>query len=149
MKKLLTILGVLLLLPSFASAKAAKQGLIPEQSAVFIAPMENGMDQFITAEMINQKVPVSLVLNEASADYILAGTAVKREGSHKWYNFLTGTAGMTDSVQTSISLVSKKEKKIVWAGNAGDRSVMFGIMKKGGERKTALRIVRKFKSDVF
>src|SRR5262249_4391248 len=100
-------------------------------------------------EILKQKVPMSVTTDEGKANYILTGTAVKREGSHKWYNYLTGTEGMTDSVQSSISLINKKDKTVVWGGNAGDRSFFWGILKRGGERKVALRVVRKLKVDCF
>lgn len=127
----------------------AKEGLVSKGSTIFIVPMEGGMDQFIAAEMVKQKVPVSIVLDEEGASYIITGTAVKKEGSNKWYHYLSGTAGTTDSVQSSISLIDKKNKTLVWAGSAGDRSAWWGTLKRGGERKAAVRLVREFKKGIF
>jgi hypothetical protein len=38
---------------------------------------------------------------------------------------------------------------MVWAGEAGDRSLWYGGWKRGGERKVAERIVRQMKKDLF
>ncbi len=38
---------------------------------------------------------------------------------------------------------------MVWAGEAGDRSMWYGSWKRGGERKIADRIVSKMKKDLF
>ncbi len=143
-KLLFTLVATLLIQFSATAAD-----LIPKSSKIYIETMESGLDQFIAAEMIKQKVPVSIVVDEKSADYILTGTAVKKDGSNKWYHVLTGTAGTMDSVQASVSLINKSEKTLIWAGNAGDRSIMFGALKRGGERKAALRIVSKFKAAAF
>jgi hypothetical protein len=47
------------------------------------------------------------------------------------------------------STVSVKEKQLVWAGEAGDRSMWWGGLKRGGQRKVADRIVNQLKKDLF
>jgi hypothetical protein len=42
-------------------------------------------------------------------------------------------------------MVDRERKSILWADEAGDRSLMFGIMKRGGERKVAERLVSKLR----
>lgn len=149
MKKIIYVAVILSLVSFGVFAKGKKENLIPNGSRVFITPMDGGMEQFIAAEIVQQKVPVSVVLNENAADYVITGTAVKKDGSNKWYHYATGTQGTTDSVQSSISLIEKKDKVLVWADNAGDRSFFWGALKRGGERKVALRLVKKFKIGVF
>ena len=127
----------------------ATASLIPAGSKIYIIPMENGLDQFISTEMLKKKVPVQIVLDESQADYILTGTAVKKEGSSKWYHYLTGTAGTSDSMQSSVTLINPKTKTLVWGTSVGDRSVFWGMLKKKGERKIAQRVVSKFKGQVF
>ena len=46
-------------------------------------------------------------------------------------------------------MLSVKEKTLVWAGEAGDRSLWFGSLKRGGERKVADRIVSQMKKELF
>jgi hypothetical protein len=38
---------------------------------------------------------------------------------------------------------------MIWAGEAGDRSLWWGSLKRGGQRKVADRIVSKMKDDLF
>jgi hypothetical protein len=42
-------------------------------------------------------------------------------------------------------MVDKERKTILWANEAGDRSLMFSAMHRGGERKVAERLVSKLK----
>ena len=76
-----------------------------------------------------------LVLDERDADYILTGLSQKTEV--KWYDVVSG------------SIVGGKDRTFVWAGESGDRSLIFGALKRGGQRKLAERIVSKMKQDLF
>ena len=124
---------------------AASAGSIAPHKKLYIEPMQSGFESFLVSEILQQKLPIQVVLNEGQADYIMTGNTVKKEGSHKWFHYLTGTAGTTDSIQVAISVIDKRQKTIVWSSNAGDRSFFWGALKKGGERKAALRVVRNFK----
>jgi len=42
-----------------------------------------------------------------------------------------------------------KTKQMVWAGEAGDRSLCWGGLKRGGQRKVAVRIVEQMQKDLF
>jgi hypothetical protein len=42
-----------------------------------------------------------------------------------------------------------KDKTLVWAGGAGDRSLFLGGWSRGGQSKVAGRIVNKMKKDLF
>ncbi len=119
--------------------------LVPKNATVFIVPMEGDMDKFLAAEIIKQKLPIRVSLSEEKADYIIVGNSIKKDGSNKWYHYFSGTAGLKDSVQASISLVEKKTESVVWAGNAGDRSIWWGALARGGERKASLRLVKALK----
>ncbi len=116
---------------------------------IFVAPMENGLDQFVSAEILKQKLPVTLTIDEEQAAYVLTGKSVDKGSNSKWYDVVFGTAGTRDSVQGSISLIRKSDKSIVWANAQGDRSVWWGILKRGGERKVAIRLVHRMKKDLF
>lgn len=133
----------------FSLAAQAGEDLIPRNSRIFIVPMESSLDQFLAAEILKQKVPIAVVTDEKLADYVISGTAVKKDGSNKWYHYLSGTAGTTDSMQSSISLVNRREKRILWAANAGDRSIFWGTLRRGGERKIAQKLVKSFKKEIF
>src|SRR5213594_2184048 len=111
---------------------AQAQSKIQPGAKIFIASMQGGLDGFIAAEILKQKLPVVVVTDEASADYVLAGGSIKADD--RWYNSVFGGK---DKNEGSVKLMSVKDKALVWAGEAGDRSLWFGNLKRGGERKVA------------
>lgn len=121
---------------------------IEENSRLFISPMESNLNEFISAEIVKQKLPLVLVLAERDADYILTGLSQQTEV--KWYDVISGSlVGGKDRLEASAKLVRVKDKTFVWAGESGDRSLIFGGLKRGGQRKLAERIVKKMKEDLF
>jgi hypothetical protein len=123
----------------------AKHQAIPDGSKIFIDKMEGGLDGFIAAEIVKQKVPVVVVTEEAAADYVLAGGSQKADD--KWFHSVFGTG--KDKNEGNVRLLNVKEKTLVWAGEAGDRSLWWGSLARGGQRKVADRIVGKMKDDLF
>src|SRR5271168_4534429 len=85
---------------------------------VFIAPMENGLDGFIAPEIIKKKIPIVVVTEEKDAEYILSGASIKADD--KWYNTVFGGK---DKNEGNVRLLDVKSKQMVWAGEAGDRSL--------------------------
>ena len=117
-------------------------------SKIFIAKMEGNLDGFIPPEIQKQKVPFTVVLDEKDADYILTGMSQKAGSA--WYDVIAGgvIAGK-DKIEANVQLVCVKDKKLAWSGEAGDRSVLFGALRRGGQRKVAERIVKSMKTEVF
>jgi hypothetical protein len=105
---------------------------IPPSSKLFIAPMENGLDGFIVPELFKNKLPFKVVTNEKDAEYILTGASIKADD--KWYNTVFGGK---DKNEGNVRLLEVKSKGLVWAGEAGDRSLWLGGLKRGGQRKVA------------
>lgn len=118
--------------------------VIPESSKVFIVSMDGDLDGFIAAEIIKQKLPVLVVTDEKDADYVLTGASIKADDH--WYNAVWGGK---DKNEGNFRLLDVKEKRMVWAGEAGDRHLNFSAWRRGGERKVADRIVQKMKHDLF
>lgn len=144
-RQLVVTLTVLLLLTIAALADDKKQKpKIPSGSKFFIAPMQGDLHPFIAAEIIKKKLPVVVVMEEKDADYILTGASIKADD--KWYHTVFGGK---DKNEGSVQLISVKDKTLVWAGEAGDRSLWWGGMRRGGQRKVADRIVGKMKDDLF
>ena len=78
------VLGVVLAI----TARAEQKTHLAPGSQIFITNMERGLDGFIAAEILKQKLPVVVVTDEASADYVLAGGSLwfgslKRGGERK------------------------------------------------------------------
>jgi hypothetical protein len=111
---------------------------------IFIDKMPNDLDIYLRAEFFKQmKGKVSIVLDEKDADAILTGISDERKGTGAQ---ITGRyLGLHDNATGSVSMLDKERKAILWADEAGDRSLMFGVMRRGGERKVADRLVGKLK----
>ena len=83
------------------------------------------------------------MLDEKDADGVLTGVSEEEKGTGAK---ITGRyLGLHDIATGTVSLVDKDRKNLLWSDEAGDRSLLFGVMKRGGERKVAERLVNKFK----
>jgi len=120
------------------------QATVPAGSKVFIAAMEGNLHGFIAPEILKKKVPLVLVTEEKDAEFILAGASIR--GDDKWYHSVWGGK---DKNEGNVQLISVKTKQLVWAGEAGDRSLLWGGFRRGGQRKVADRIVKQMKKDLF
>jgi hypothetical protein len=131
------------LLVCLASGVQAQSSL-KEIHKVFLEKMPNDLDQYISAEVSKQLAGrIVIVLDKTDADAILRGVSDERTGTGA---AITGRyLGLHDNATGSISLVDKAEKVILWSDEAGDRSLMFGVMKRGGPRKVADRLVSDLK----
>ena len=119
----------------------------PYNARFYVAPMEEGFDGLVSALMIEKKLPVIIVVDENLADFIVVGATNK--GPHKWYDTVFGGGYERDRTQGSIRVIRVKDKTVIWASQAGDRSIWWGSLKKGGRRKVAERLVNKMKDRLF
>src|ERR1035438_2357196 len=117
--------------------------------------MTANLNEFIGAEVVKQHLRIRIVLEEKDADYILTGFSQPTET--KWYDLVQDITtkvvsgavfGRKDRLEASARLVRVRDKTIVWAGESGDRSLIFGTFKRGGERKLAERIVVQMKKEL-
>jgi hypothetical protein len=126
----------------------AAQSKIPAGSTIFVTPMEKNLDSFLVAEIQKQKLPVKIVLNQQEAQFVLTGFS-QMTGSHWAEQVATSVFGGKDKFEASVKMVSADGKTLVWSGEAGDRSILFGAFRRGGQRKVAERIVREMKQTIF
>jgi hypothetical protein len=124
--------------------KLSERHNIPPGSRVYVAPMDGKLEGFISAELVKKKLPIIVVIDEKDADFIITGASIK--GDDKWYHSVFGTG--KDKNEANIQVVSVKERAIIWAGEAGDRSLWWGNIKRGGQRRVADRLIDKLKSDL-
>jgi len=134
----------------FAQEQKAVQTLsqrytIPDGSRVYVSPMEGKLEGFIAAELVKKKLPIIVVIDEKDADYIIAGASIK--GDDKWFHSVFGTG--KDKNEGNIQVISVKTKTVIWAGEAGDRSLWWGDVRRGGQRRVADRLIDKMKKDLF
>jgi hypothetical protein len=111
---------------------------------IYVDKMDNDLDQYIRAELQKQfKGTVQVVLKPELADAIMAGVSEHQSGTRA---AVTGRwMGLHDTATGSVSLLDKTGEVVLWSGEAGDRSVLFGAMKRGGPRKVADRLVNNLK----
>jgi hypothetical protein len=141
---LLAVLAILALASTQAVAQTRSGKSHLAGARIFIAPMKGDLHPYIAAEIVEKKLPVVVVTDRNNADYILAGSF--RKGDGKWNH----TAfGITDSNKGGIQLIRVRDKTVVWAGEAGDRSMFLGGWSRGGQSKVADRVVNKMKKDLF
>ena len=123
----------------------AQKHRIPSGSRIYISPMEGKLDGFIAAELVKKKLPIVVIIDEKDADYIIAGASIR--GDDKWFHSVFGTG--KDKNEANIQVISVKTKTVVWAGEAGDRSLWWGGIKRGGQRRVADRLIDKLKEELF
>src|SRR5258706_867762 len=111
---------------------------------IFIEKMPNDLDQYLRAEISKQfKGRLIVVLDKKDADGILTGIDEEKKGTGAQ---ITGRyLGLHDNATGTISLLDKEGKNILWSDEAGDRSLLLGAMKRGGQRKVADRLISKLK----
>lgn len=128
-----------------AQEKSKATPRIPDGSRIFISEMEGGLHTHIASQITKKKLPVVLVTDEKEADYVISGAALK--GDNKWYHSVFGSG--KDKNEGNIQVVSVRDRTVIWAGEAGDRSLMWGRLARGGKSKVASRLVSKMKKELF
>jgi hypothetical protein len=137
--------------PPPAVATKEPGGPAPPLSSVhkiFIDKMDNDLDQYLRAEFAKQFKDrrVTVVLDPNEADAILTGVNEESKGTGAK---ITGRyLGLHDVATGTLTLLDKQGTHILWSDEAGDRSLLFGMMRRGGQRKVADRLVSKFKKAI-
>jgi hypothetical protein len=126
--------------PAFADEQQGGTGSLRSIRKIYIDKMDNDLDQYLRAEIQKQfKNEITVVLKAEDADAIMAGVSEHQNGTRA---AVTGRwLGLHDTASGSVSLLDKGGSTVLWSGEAGDRSVMFGAMKRGGPRKVADRLI--------
>jgi PDZ domain len=141
---LLAVLAILAL----ACTQAVAQNKVDPPSLsgakIFIEPMQGDLHPFIAAEIVKKKLPLVVVTERKNAEYILAGSFIKGDDKRD-----RTASGVTDKNQGSVQLINLKDKTLVWAGGADDRSMFLGGWSRGGQSKVADRIINTMKNDLF
>ena len=139
-----SIFVLMILVSSSFLAYAQADRPIPKHSAIFIDEMGEDLDGFIRAEIVKKKLPLQIVLKREEADIIMTGSASGNE-QRKWHEgWLTAAR---DHATGNVQIVDK-QGKFLWATEAGDRSIWWGAMKRGGARQVANRIANNLRSAI-
>jgi len=139
--RILLVLAALCWLPCTGVAQSTDLRSVHK---VFIEKLPNDLDQYLRAEFSKQmRGRVIVVLDEKDADGILLGVSEEEKGTGAK---ITGRyLHLHDVATASLSMVDKDRKVILWSDEAGDRSLVWGTLARGGERKVADRLVKKLK----
>jgi hypothetical protein len=137
---LIGIVGVLLAVTSVAAEDTAAPKLTTG-AKIFIDKMDGGLDGFLRAELMKKQVPIHIVLDVESADFVMTGASSERKGS--WHE--GWLSAEKDKATGSVMIFIKATKALVWAEEAGDRSLLMGAWSRGGPRKVASRIADRLK----
>jgi len=123
----------------------ASRGIFPG-ARLFIEEMDYDLDGFIRAEIVKQQVPFVVVLHVEQADLVMTGSASASEKGSWLAGLLTPIE--KDKNTGNVMIFNKAEKVMLWASEAGDRSVFWGALKRGGPRKVAERLVGNLKKAI-
>jgi hypothetical protein len=108
--------------------------------------MPEGLDGFIKAELLDKNVPLKIVLKLEDAHIVLSGAGSTNDNRSWHEGWLTMEK---DHATGSAMIVDRASKQIIWAGEAGDRSLWWGAFARGGPRKVASRLVDDIKDAIM
>ena len=134
-------LVALLLAFVLVGAAYAAERTIPHNAKIYIDKMDEGLDGYIRAEFVKKSVPLQIVTQEEDADLIMTGNAANQKRS--WHEGWLSPD--RDHATGNVTIIERSTGKFLWASEAGDRSIWWGALKRGGARKVADRIVHNLK----
>jgi hypothetical protein len=152
----LYVLPFLLLSPSVAHPQNKAAVPPPQNKAVvtlkdvkkiFVEPMPNGFDQYLIAAIIKElSGRISIVTSKDDAEAILTG-GVNKEADGTPSTVARRLMGM-DLTTGAIRLLPKDGKTILWASEAGDKSIFLVPYRRTGQRKVAERLAKDLRTAI-
>lgn len=123
MKKLLLSVLLLVGIAAIAIGQETANKVVPAGAKVFIAPMENGFDDYLRAALQAKKVPLLVVENKDSADFEISGHSDTQKASTAkkvirldWHS----------DEQASIQVVNRKTSEVAFAYSVNKPSSAHG-----------------------
>jgi hypothetical protein len=117
----------------------AKRPVVVGMSAdarLYVAPMEWGLDRFVTDEIRRQGLSVQLVATEEQADFVMT-SFYQSLGSHM----------IAPGHYIQVRIVAANGEA-VWDGEVNDFAIVFGRLRLHGPRKAAQSIVKKLRNNM-
>jgi len=135
------VLPFLFLSPSVAHPQNKAAVSLRDVRKIFVEPMPNGFDQYlITAITKELSGRISIVTLKDDADATLTG-AVNKEADGTPSTVARRVLGM-DLTTGALRLLPKDGKTILWASEAGDKSIFLVPYRRTGQRKVAERLAK-------
>ena len=129
----------LLIALSFIAVSVFAQTQVAPGSKVFIAQMGDNLENYIAAEIVKQKLSLTIVADQSQADFVLSG------GSHVIGQKTSGNGSVLYPVRqrteygAAISMTSTKNSAVVWAGDSDGSKV----------KQLAEKIIHQMNKDLF
>ena len=110
---------------------------------LYVDQMSNNLDEYLRAEISKQLAArFQVVMSKEPADALIVGTG---EQTNDMGSVLTGGyLGLHDRATGAVSMVDQSGT-VLWSSEAGDRTLLFGPLTRGGPREVARRLVQNLK----
>lgn len=93
---------------------------------IYVEPMENHLDQYLTSEISRQfHGSLEIVTSASQAEAVLKGVNLGAQSTNK----------------ATVSLTDPAGKVVLWSGTAGDRENKFLDVKRGGLQTVAAHLI--------
>ncbi len=100
---------------------------------IYVEPMENHLDQYLTSEISRQfHGSLEIVTSASEADAVLKGVNLGAQSTNK----------------ATINLMDPAGKVVLWSGSAGDRENKFLDVKHGGLQAIAAHLIRSLRKSM-
>ena len=124
--------------PAATSSGGTRVATLAQMRRIFIEPMANDLHQYIGAEIQRQLGGrVQVASSKEQADTIMRGNGELRSA-----NAVTGKVlGVRRDQTASVTITDVTGTSVLWTDEAGSRTILMGVIKKGGPRKLAENLV--------
>jgi hypothetical protein len=135
-----------------AGSTAAAQSSSPAVTSLkqvhklYVDKMGGNLDEYLRVEIAKQLGgQFQIVLNKDLAEALLVGTGEKTKDVGSVLTF--GYLGLHDTATGAVSMVNQLGV-VLWSSSAGDRTLLFGPLARGGTPEVASRLVQNLKKSL-
>lgn len=140
-KRVVPLLLVVMAISMAGYAQNTNSKAIPAGSKVYIAPMDNGFEEFLKAAIANKRVPLVIVEDKAQAEFEITGHSDTEKASTAKKIILWD---WRSNEQASVQVSSLKTNEVVFAYSVNKKSSMHG--KKSSAEACAKHLAEKIES---
>jgi hypothetical protein len=142
--KLLITVFVLLIFTGIsvvAQEKGTAGERIPKNSKIFISPMENGFDTYVTAAIQKKRIPVQLVATREQADYEIKGSVDKEKAGWAKTIFISPLP----AIDATMQVINVKTGVVAYSISSTKAAARRG--RKGSAEHLAKNLAKKMQDD--
>jgi serine/threonine protein kinase len=107
---------------------------------LYVEPMPSDLDKHIRRE-IREQMPgrLAVVSDREDADAVMRGSAARN--SDLGGKLTGGYLGMKSEFTGRVTITDPAGERVLWTSEAGDSTAIIGVLKRGGPKKVAERLV--------